>query len=540
MNILKQEFTIIGSGIAGLYAALKLAEQNKKVLLITKSSLSESNTRYAQGGIAGVLPENKLDSVDLHVKDTLKAGAGLSNKEMAEFISEKSASVINDLINYGLPFDRDKNNNLCFGLEGAHSVKRILHSGGDVTGKNMETILHNLVQNNPNISIKRYTNAVELLVNSDNTCNGLIIYDENSNCYEAIISNAVIIATGGAGQVYSNTTNPKIATGDGIAIAYKAGATIQDMEFIQFHPTALCQNQDGTRFLISEAVRGEGAILKNKNNEIFTYKYDNRGDLAPRDIVTRAIFWELEKTKAKQVYLDTSPIPEDKTKQRFPGIIKTCKENNIDFINTLVPVSPAAHYLMGGIKVNKEGHTSINNLFAIGETSCTSLHGANRLASNSLLECIVIANEVAAFINNTDFKNIEINDIIESHPEIDNIIQKYSTNKLEKTLNLFELTVKLKDTMWHNAGIVRSKEKLATALDDIKELKTKFNKNFKCANEEEYEFRNLLILAELIVKSALLRKESRGAHFRDDYPQQNSIAKHSYIQKGFRYKCQEI
>ncbi len=532
MNILKQEVTIIGSGIAGLYAAIKLAEQNKKVLIITKSALSESNTRYAQGGIAGVLPENKLDSIELHVKDTLKAGAGLSNKEMAEFISEKSASVINDLINYGLSFDRDNNNNLCFGLEGAHSVKRILHSGGDVTGRNMETTLHNLVQNNTNISIKRYTNAVELLVSSDNTCNGLIIYDEKSDNYEAIISNAVIIATGGAGQVYSNTTNPSIATGDGLAIAYKAGAIIQDMEFIQFHPTALCQNQDGSRFLISEAVRGEGAVLKNKNNETFTNKYDKRGDLAPRDVVTRAIFWELQKTDSERIYLDTSPIPEDKIKQRFPGIIKTCKENDIDFIHSLVPVSPAAHYLMGGIKVNKEGLTNINNLFAIGETSCSSLHGANRLASNSLLECIVIANEAASFINNTNFKPIEINNIIDNYPEINNIIQEYSTNKTKKTLNLSELTLKLKDTMWHNAGIVRNQEKLTTALNDIKELKTKFNKTFKCANEEEYEFRNLLIVAELIVKSALLRKESRGAHFRDDYPEPDSIAKHSYIQKG--------
>ncbi len=532
MNILKQEVTIIGSGIAGLYAALKLAEQNQKVLIVTKSSLSESNTRYAQGGIAGVLPENKQDSIELHVKDTLKAGAGLSDKEMAEFISRKSASVINDLINYGLPFDRDKHNNLCFGLEGAHSVKRILHSGGDVTGKNMETTLHNLVQNNTNISIKRYTNAVELLVNSDNICNGLIIYDENSDGYEAIISNAVIIATGGAGQVYSNTTNPAIATGDGIAIAYKAGAVIQDMEFIQFHPTALCQDHDGTRFLISEAVRGEGAVLKNENNETFTGKYDKRGDLAPRDVVTRAIFWELQKTGTNKVYLDTSPIPVDKIKQRFPGIIKSCKENNIEFINTLVPVSPAAHYLMGGIKVNKEGHTNINNLFAIGETSCSSLHGANRLASNSLLECIVIANEAASFINNTNFKYIEVNEIINSYPEISNIIQEYNSDKPKKIINLLELTVKLKDTMWHNAGIVRNQEKLATALNDIKELKVNFNKNFKCTNEEEYEFRNLLIVAELIVKSALLREESRGAHFRDDYPETDLIAKHSYIEKG--------
>ena len=423
MKYSKYSVIIIGSGIAGLYAALKLSETINLIdgiLVITKSELAESNSRYAQGGIVGVLKQNENDSVELHVKDTLKAGAGLCEFDTVKFISENSQNIIYDLINYGVEFDRDENNKLKLTMEGAHSIKRILHSGGDATGYNIEKVLVKKVIENPNIQIYEKTFACELLLNKNNVCRGIITYNEELNEYETIYAASTILATGGCGQVYKYTTNPEVATGDGFALAYKANAIMQDMEFIQFHPTALklpnCENM----FLISEAVRGEGAKLVDIDGNAFMKKYDDRLELAPRDVVTRAIFNEMHKLKYNCMYLDASMIKKDVFKSRFPNIYKMCKENNIDISKDYIPIAPAAHYTMGGIKTTIEGQTSIKNLYAIGEVASTGLHGANRLASNSLLECAICASELANYLS---FANLQSSDIIDE--TILDTIKKY-------------------------------------------------------------------------------------------------------------------
>lgn len=528
MKFTRKPYVIIGSGIAGLYTAIKLSEKtDREIVLITKSDLRESNSRYAQGGIAGVLPENTGDSIELHVQDTIKAGAGLTDSEIAQFISERSAGSIRDLIGYGVEFDRQDNQEIELTLEGAHSVNRILHAGGDATGRSIELALSNRVENNPGILIYRKTQAVDLLIDSENVCKGVIVFDKTTKEYETIFSSAVIIATGGAGQVYSRTTNPLIATGDGIALAYRAGATIQNMEFIQFHPTALDFEEKGSRFLVSESVRGEGARLKTPEGEYFTHKYHEKGDLAPRDVVTRAIFFEMKEHGYEYVLLDTSLIPKEKLRARFPNIIKACEEHGIDITKGDIPVSPAAHYIMGGIKTTERGETSLKGLYAVGEASCTSFHGANRLASNSLLECVVVANELAQLLSETDTDENSSN----ADCQIGCLISLYEKNKFEYKKSIQTLRTILKDTMWEKAGIVRNKEGLNEALRVLNDIKLDFNQPYKCRDPEEYEFRSLLTISELIIRSALIRKESRGGHFRDDFPETLSKGENSYISK---------
>ncbi|MFA6990395.1 MAG: L-aspartate oxidase [Candidatus Gastranaerophilaceae bacterium] len=529
---------IIGSGIAGLYAALKIAETRdlkNKILLVTKSRLGESNSRYAQGGIVGVLPENKKDSVNLHIEDTLNAGADLSSYEVAKFISEHSAEAIYDLIKKGVDFDRDESQNLSLTIEGAHSINRILHAGGDSTGKHIELALVKLVEENPQIDICCQTQAVELLVDEEGDCRGTIIFDVQNNTYKAVFASSVVIATGGMGQIYSNTTNPSVATADGMALAYRVNAVLQDMEFIQFHPTALFLEENGTRFLISESVRGEGARLKNVKGELFTYKYDERGDLAPRDIVTRSIWSEMQETGADFVYLDTPKINKELLLSRFPNITKVCKEKGIDITAEPIPVSPAAHYSMGGIKITVNGKTAIKGLYATGEAGCTSLHGANRLASNSLLECAVSSNELAKIIDVTiltkDFSGDK---------NIQESILAYEVKIEAFENNLEDLIKELKDTMWQNAGIIRSEASLNKALNDINSLKHRFDRENKCSTLREYEFRNMLTIAETVVKSALNRRESRGAHFRSDYKKTLDFAYHSFIEKGELLRPNEV
>ena len=527
MKFSTKSVVIIGSGIAGLYSAIKLSEKtDKEILLVTKANLRESNSRYAQGGIVGILPENLKDSVDLHVQDTVDAGAGLTDLEVARFISENSWEAIDDLIKYGVEFDKNKENKIELTLEAAHSVNRILHSGGDATGKSIELALSDKAENTKNITIYQGTQAVDLLIDSDKKCRGVILYNSKNGEYEIVYSSVVIIATGGAGQVYSNTTNPEIATGDGISLAYRARAVMQDMEFVQFHPTALNVEENGSRFLISESVRGEGARLKNHDGEFFTQNYDKRGDLAPRDVVTRAIFFEMQEKGYSNVLLDTSSIPKEKLIERFPNIIRVCKENNIDILENPIPVSPAAHYLMGGIKISMGGKTTIPGLFAVGEASCSSFHGANRLASNSLLECVVVAGEMVKQLSE---QTLEIE--LAHDCKIDCLISQYEKQFFDYKPDISVFTKKLKETMWNNAGIVRNEKALTQALKEINELKLEFNQEYKCRNIDEYEFRSLLTVAGLIVKSAIARKESRGAHFREDYTETSQNAYHSYISK---------
>ena len=529
MKYSKYSVVIIGSGIAGLYAALKIEQQTNLddgILLITKSKLGESNSRYAQGGMVAVMKDNKTDSTESHITDTLKAGAGLSEFNTVKFISEHSDAVVRDLLKFGVEFDRDENNNFCFTKEAAHSVRRILHSGGDATGKMIEKALTKDVRENENIDVYEQTEAVELLVSSNNDCKGVIVFNDLTHEYETIYSSAVILATGGLGQLYKYTTNPAVATGDGLALAYNAGAILQDLEFIQFHPTALAIDGDENRFLISEAVRGEGAKLVDADGIEFMQKYDERKELAPRDIVTRGIFHEMKEKHLDNVYLNASCIDKKTLAERFPTISKKCLEKGIDISRDFIPVAPAAHYFMGGIKTDIQGETSIKGLFAIGEVSSTGLHGANRLASNSLLECVVCAYEVSEFLKD---KNLSSPKQIDS--EIKSIIDKYSEDTDFEPIDTEDIKTELKEIMWKLVGIVRSEKSLTIAVEKLNELQEKFSRKDKCLNKSEYELKNMLTVAKLIAVSALRRKESRGAHYRLDYLNTYEDCVHSLLNK---------
>ena len=530
MKYSKYSAVIVGSGIAGLYAALKIEQQSNLsdgILVVTKSDFGQSNSLYAQGGIVGVMKENKSDSTASHISDTIKAGAGLSEFNAVKYISENSDTVIKDLLKFGVEFDRDENNNLCFTREAAHSVRRILHCGGDATGRMIELALCQKVQENANIDIYEHTTAVELIVNSKKECRGLIVFNDNTQEYETIYSPAVILATGGIGQLYRYTTNPIGATGDGIALAYRAGAVLQDMEFVQFHPTALAIDGEENRFLISEAVRGEGAKLCDIHGNEFMGKYDERKELAPRDIVTRANFNEMIENNVDNVYLNATCIDSEKLKKRFPTISKKCLENGIDIAHDFIPVAPAAHYFMGGVKTNLNGETSLKGLYAIGETSSTGLHGANRLASNSLLECVVCAYSVAQYL-----KSVELKTPKQIDEEIKSVIDKYiDEDVILDYVDVGSLKEKIQNIMWDNVGILRSEKTLLNALEELNKLKEEFLRPYKCLSKEEYELKNMLTVAGLIAFCALQRKESRGAHYRLDYPNLNEECIHSHITK---------
>lgn len=526
----KYSAVIIGGGIAGLYAALKITQQSNLsdgLLLITKSKIGESNSRYAQGGIVAVLEENKKDSTTLHIQDTLKAGAGLSDFGVTKFISENSDHVIKDLLTFGVEFDKNDNDDFFLTLEAAHSVNRILHSGGDATGRGIEKALTKKVLENEDIDVYEQTLAVELLTNLDNECKGLIAFNDLTQEYEVIYSSAVILASGGLGQLYKYTTNPTVATGDGVALAYKAGAIIQDMEFVQFHPTALALDIDENRFLISEAVRGEGAKLVDAKGVEFMHKYHEKKELAPRDIVTRAIFNEMQEQKLGHVFLDSTHLEKEKLQKRFPNITRICEENGIDISKDFIPVSPAAHYSMGGIKTDVEGKTSIRGLYAIGEVASTGLHGANRLASNSLLECVVCAHELAnylTFANLTPPKQID--------ESVKKIVDKYTQEIDLIEYDIDALKKELQDIMWNHVGILRDEKSLLIAEEKLQKLKMKFTTSEKCFDKWEYEFRNMLTVAQLVIDSALNRRESRGAHYRKDYPITFDSAEHNLMVKG--------
>lgn len=522
---------IVGSGAAGLYAALKISQQinlPEGVLLLTKSYLGNSNSLYAQGGIVGVLHQNPEDCVEKHVEDTLTAGAGLSDRSTVEYISEASDEVINDLIENGVDFDRNADGELTFTLEAAHSIRRILHAGGDATGRGITEALCREVRADENIVVMENAVAAELLVDSDQECKGVIVYNELTGEHEIVYTSALVLATGGLGQLYKYTTNPDGATGDGIDLAYNAGAIIQDMEFVQFHPTALALSPESKdRFLISEAVRGEGARLINNHGMEFMSKYHDKRELAPRDIVTRAIYSEMNKEHKFNVFLNASMIDHMKLFKRFPTISRRCGECGIDISAKPIPVAPAAHYSMGGIKASVEGRTSIRGLYAIGECASTGLHGANRLASNSLLECVVCAYELADYLS---FANLAIPKKIDEN--IRRIIDIYSQPLSEADYNIELLKANLKDIMWNNVGIIRSEENLLKARKEVENLKKAFKRTRKCLNKEEYEYRNMLSVASLIIDSALSRKESRGAHCRSDYSQLDRVARHTNLLKN--------
>jgi len=538
---LTADYLIIGSGIAGLSLALKLSKFGK-VVIITKKQKYESNTNYAQGGVAAVMDENKNDNFELHIADTLECGAGLCNFKAVEKIVYEGPDRINELIEIGTKFSKE-NGELLLGKEGGHSRNRIIHSK-DLTGKEIERALLYKIAKNKNIKIYEYYFAIDLLTDKNlrkknkqgNKCYGIYALNVKSNKVEKIISGKTILATGGAGQVYKHTTNPAIATGDGIAMGYRAGCEIANMEFIQFHPTTLFEanrdNNSSQVFLISEAVRGAGAVLKLKNGKEFMQKYDKRKSLAPRDIVARAIDNEMKKSGDSHVCLDLTFIDSKKIKNEFPNIYKYCLSKGIDITKEMIPVVPGAHYSCGGIKTDLEGRTNIKNLYASGEVTMTGVHGANRLASNSLLEAMVFSDAIFENVKGERSKVKRENyssagktkELINIYENIYNWNEDGTENNDEWILISHDKN-EIKEIMSDYVGIVRSTYRLERALRRIEMIKDEIKSFYKKTkvNTELLELRNLVTVAYLIIYSAMKRKESRGLHYMLDYPVSDNI-----------------
>lgn len=522
---MKIDVLIIGSGIAGLFAALKISEF-ADVIIVTKKEKAESNTNYAQGGIASVISQH--DSFEKHIEDTLIAGAGLCRRESVEIMVKEGPDRIKDLISIGTQFTK-RDGDFDLAREGGHSMPRILHAK-DFTGKEIERALIEAVAQKKNIRVLENYVAIDLLTEHNlNDKKGLKL--ENQNCWGAYLLNcinnqvtkitakATLLATGGLGQVYLHTTNPKIATGDGFAMAYRAGVKLGNMEFIQFHPTALYGSAnlpefDSRSFLISEAVRGFGGILRTKDGNEFMHKYDSRKELAPRDIVARAIDSELKKSGDEFVYLDITHKKAEDIIDHFPNIYNTCLKMGIDITKSMIPVVPAAHYACGGIVVDSDSRTSLRGLYACGEVSMTGVHGANRLASNSLLEAVVFAYRASK--NLKEFLS-EYKTTLPEFPEWDDSGTLTQDEKVLITHTIKEV----KHTMWDYVGIVRSNERLRRAQKRISMLYEENEKLYKKTKifQSILEARNLIACAHVIIKSAQMRKESRGLHFNIDYPE---------------------
>ncbi len=515
------DFLVIGSGIAGLSFALKVAE-NKTVSLITKRELRETSTNYAQGGIASVFSDE--DSFASHAEDTMVAGAYLSHRDIVDLVVEGGPEAVNDLIALGTSFTRNSTGEYDLTREGGHSFRRILHAS-DITGREIERALAEAALQHPNITIYEYHSAIDLITEAKtlqrrlptNRCLGAYVLNSKNNEVLTFGAQVTILATGGAGKVYKYTCNPDIASGDGVAIAYRAGAAIANMEFMQFHPTTLF-HPHAKSFLISEAVRGEGAILKRADGTAFMEKYHKLKDLAPRDIVARAIDNEMKTNGDDCVYLDIAHKGAEYIKDRFPNIYETLMEYGIDMAKQPIPVVPAAHYLCGGIQVDSYGQTEVNNLFAIGEVACTGLHGANRLASNSLLEGVVFGNRAAQ----RSLENIQ--DTLPTFPTIKPWDSGNATNSDEEvvvTHNWDEIRL----CMWNYVGIVRSDKRLIRALRRITMIQEEIADYYWdfYVTSDLLELRNLATVAELIIRCALERKESRGLHYTIDYPDTDDI-----------------
>ncbi len=515
----ESDVLIIGSGIAGLYTALKCAEF-ANVILVTKKGTSDSNTNYAQGGIASVFSSE--DTFDQHINDTLVAGAGLCDKDSVEMMVKEGPDRIRELIDIGTQFTL-KDGNLHLAKEGGHSASRIVHAK-DLTGREVERSLLAKISENTSIRMIENAFAIDLITEhhvnapskSNFTCFGAYVHNTATDKINIIKAKFTIIATGGLGQIYLHTTNPEIATGDGYAMAYRAGAQLANMEFIQFHPTSLYE-PDGTRkknyaFLISEAVRGHGALLRNKSGKLFMTDYDQRKELAPRDIVARAIDAELKKHGDDFVYIDMTHLPKDEIADNFPNIYKKCLEMGIDASCDYIPVVPAAHYSCGGIVVDKNSRTTLNRLYAVGEVTMTGVHGANRLASNSLLEALIFGKHAAVDIQNRineTFNKVSI-------PEWDDS----DTITADEKVMISHAVKELKLLMWNYVGIVRSDLRLQYAERRINNLLKEVKGIYKRTKVFSglLELRNLIQTASLIVKGAQMRKESRGLHYNINYP----------------------
>jgi L-aspartate oxidase len=497
------DYLIIGSGIAGLYTAL-LASERGSVLVITKGGIDDCNTKHAQGGIAAPIGLN--DSPELHYKDTMKAGDGLCDAEAVKILANEAPDRISDLVRLGVPFDT-VNGAIALTMEAAHSVPRILHAGGDATGAHIEATLSTRVREFK-IKVLEYCLVTDIII-ENGIATGIKASDLRNDSNIEFACNNIILATGGAGHLYKYTTNPDVATGDGVALAYKAGAEITDMEFYQFHPTGL-RLPGVPPFLISEAVRGEGGVLRNVEGYRFMQDYAMEAELAPRDVVARSILFEMRKTGSDRVFLDVTHLPVSVVMTRFPNIYKYCLDHGLDITKGLIPVAPAAHYMMGGVKTNTWGETNLKGLFAVGEVACTGVHGANRLASNSMLEVLVFSKRIIEIVDkkvvSTDSqKRLEIC-LDLSHREV---------SRLASQVNLRAL----QDLMWNKVGIIRDRAGLIEAADTLAVWQ-------KClpeaADRHTHELNNLVLTSRLVVEAAIQREESRGAHFRSDYPKHST------------------
>lgn len=490
MTRIVTDFIVVGSGIAGLTTALSLANSGE-VIILTKAQEDASNSFRAQGGIAAAI--GKDDSPELHREDTLRTGADLCNPDSVDLMVKMAPDTIRLLAKWGTPFDQ-KNGYFALAKEGAHSVSRILHVRGDSTGAGITSSLLNQVEKTDSVVLKTHTLVKDLIV-YENVCRGVVTVDQTGEVTIYLAKKGVVLATGGCGQLFRYTTNDLVSTGDGIAMAHRAKVRLMDMEFVQFHPTALAVEQN-PMFLISEAVRGEGAILRNQDGEPFMEKVHKWRDLAPRDVVSRAIYQEMK--RGNRVYLDATSLG-SRFKERFPKIYRECLKHNIDPQKDWIPVTPAAHFLMGGICTDLYGETSLPRLFACGEVACTGVHGANRLASNSLLEGAVFAQRVAKKLS--EYEDLPTSDT----PPI--IYEALCINKQSDEV----WRRRIQEIMWECCGIVRSSEGLLKGLSQIEQLQ----KNLPLGM---FECENMLTVAHIMLKSALWRKESRGGHYRCDYP----------------------
>ncbi|QZY55008.1 L-aspartate oxidase [Crassaminicella profunda] len=499
------DVVIIGTGVAGLFTALNISSK-ERVIVLSKTKLNNNNSNLAQGGIAACV--NQEDDFKSHYEDTLRAGAYYNREETTQTLIKEAPKNIKKLLTYGTNFDQDENGNLRVTREGGHSKRRILHAK-DATGREVIRSLGVEIESRKNIHVDEDVFAIDLITNKNEVC-GVLAVNEHG---ERIIyqSKAVVLATGGVGQVYKNTTNPEVTTGDGIAMVYRAGGAIHDMEFIQFHPTAMYSEKNGQKFLISESVRGEGAVLRNVKGETFMKKYHKMADLAPRDIVARSIFTEKSINHTPYVYLDITHKTPSFIKNRFPMIYERCLEEGIDMTKEYIPVSPVQHYIMGGIYTDIDGKTNIEGLYACGECACTGVHGANRLASNSLLEGLVFGNRVVQsltqYISNKRINALPVMPMIEY--------------KGSKDLDFDYIKEKIENIMDEYISIVRSQNGLKVALKEIKKLS---NQLLGCKESiKYYECRNMCTVAILIIKAALKREKSLGAHYRVDTEGQGCI-----------------
>lgn len=518
----RYDFLVIGSGLGGISYSLKVADHGK-VALVTKTSLEETNTRYAQGGIAAVTSEP--DSYEKHVKDTLIAGDGLCNEEIVRMVVKEAPAQIRELIDWGTNFDKQSDGQYSLAREGGHSEHRILHHK-DNTGEEIQRALSDKVRNHPNIDLYENHFAVDLITQhhkgqlvkrhlTDIECYGAYVLDLENNNIIKFLSRATLLGTGGAGQLYATTTNPEIATGDGVAMVYRAKGIIENMEFVQFHPTSLYNPGETPSFLITEAMRGYGGILRNRKGEDFMKKYDERGSLAPRDIVARAIDNELKKSGNEYLFLDCTHLEAKSLKEHFPNINKKCKSLGIDIARDMIPVVPAAHYACGGIKVDENAESWIKHLFSVGESSSTGLHGANRLASNSLIEAIVFADRAAK-------KSIQVaadSEFEENIPDWDDT----GTTQHEEMILITQNHKEVQQIMTNYVGIVRSDLRLERALARLEIIYRETEALYKKSklSKDICELRNLINVGYLVIKMAQARKESRGLHYTIDYPKRS-------------------